>query len=57
MSISYDGGPWNLGVSILEFRGDKIARDSMYVTGGVGCIKVAGSVEVRAIAAFTPRHA
>jgi SnoaL-like domain len=32
ISISYDGGPWSLGVSILEFRGDKIARESIYVT-------------------------
>jgi SnoaL-like domain len=34
ISISYDQGPWNLGVSILEFRGDKIARESIYVTQG-----------------------
>jgi SnoaL-like domain len=34
VSISYDQGPWNFGVSILEFRGDKIARESIYVTGG-----------------------
>jgi SnoaL-like domain len=34
LSISYDGGPWSLGVSILEFRGDKIARESIYVTEG-----------------------
>ena len=26
--------PWNLGVSILEFRGEKIARESIYVTEG-----------------------
>jgi hypothetical protein len=32
--ISYDQGPWNFGVSILEFRGDKIARESIYVTEG-----------------------
>jgi hypothetical protein len=32
ISVSYDGGPWSLGVSILEFRGDKIARESIYVT-------------------------
>jgi hypothetical protein len=31
-SISYDGGPWNLTVSILEFRGDKVARESIYIT-------------------------
>jgi hypothetical protein len=27
----YDGGPWNYGVSILEFRGDKVARETIYV--------------------------
>jgi hypothetical protein len=26
--------PWNFGVSILEFRGDKIARESIYVAQG-----------------------
>jgi hypothetical protein len=25
VSVSYEHGPWNFGVSILEFRGDKIA--------------------------------
>jgi hypothetical protein len=34
LSVSYDGSPQNLGVSILEFRGDKIARESVYVTEG-----------------------
>jgi hypothetical protein len=34
ISISYDQGPSNFGVSILEFRGDKIARESIYVTEG-----------------------
>ncbi|HEX6584982.1 MAG TPA: nuclear transport factor 2 family protein [Thermoleophilaceae bacterium] len=34
ISISYDQGPWNLGVSILELRGDRIARESIYVTQG-----------------------
>ncbi len=29
-SISYDGGPWNLTVSILEFRGDKVAHETIY---------------------------
>ena len=32
ISISYDGGPPYLGISILEFRGDRIARESIYVT-------------------------
>ncbi len=34
LSISYGEGPWSFGVSILEFRGDKIARESIYVTEG-----------------------
>ena len=34
ISISYGGGPANFGVSILEFRGDKIARESIYVAEG-----------------------
>lgn len=34
ISISYDGGPPNFGVSILEFRGEKIARESIYVAEG-----------------------
>jgi hypothetical protein len=34
ISISYDEDPTMLGVSILEFRGDKIARESIYVTEG-----------------------
>jgi hypothetical protein len=34
ISISYDQGPWNFGVSILEFRGDKIGRESIYVAEG-----------------------
>jgi hypothetical protein len=31
-SLSYDGGPWHLGVAILEFRGDKVAHETIYVT-------------------------
>jgi hypothetical protein len=34
LSISYDGGPRSYGVSILELRGDKIARESIYVAEG-----------------------
>jgi SnoaL-like domain len=34
ISIRYDEGPRNFGVSILEFRGDKITRESIYVTEG-----------------------
>jgi hypothetical protein len=32
--IRYDGGPWNYGVEILEFRGDKVAHESIYVMEG-----------------------
>jgi hypothetical protein len=32
LAISYDGGKWNPAVSILEFRDDRIARESIYVT-------------------------
>src|SRR5262245_19103699 len=32
--ISYDGGPWMFGVGLYEFRGDKIARESVYVMDG-----------------------
>ena len=31
-SIRYDDGPWNFTVSILEFRGEKVARESIYIT-------------------------
>jgi SnoaL-like domain len=34
ISISYDQGPTSFGVSILEFRDGKIARESIYVTEG-----------------------
>lgn len=27
----YDGGPWLHGVTILEFRGDKVARETIYL--------------------------
>ena len=37
----------NFGVSILEFRGDKIARETIYVARGLGGAGVAGAVEVR----------
>jgi hypothetical protein len=33
-SIRYDGGPWHYGCGILEFRGDKVARETIYVTQG-----------------------
>lgn len=34
ISIRYDQGPTSFGISILEFRGDKIARESIYVAEG-----------------------
>jgi hypothetical protein len=34
LSVTYDQGPPNFGVSILEFREGKIARESIYVTEG-----------------------
>ncbi len=34
VSVTYDEGPVNYGVSILELRDDKIARESIYVAEG-----------------------
>jgi hypothetical protein len=34
LAISYGDGPPSFGVSILELRGGKIARESIYVTEG-----------------------
>jgi SnoaL-like domain len=34
LSVSYDGGPWMLGVQLLEFRGEKVARERIYVMEG-----------------------
>ena len=34
LSVTYDSGPRSFGVSILELRGDRIARESIYVTEG-----------------------
>ena len=31
-SVSYNGGPWVMGVQLLEFRGDRVARERIYVT-------------------------
>jgi hypothetical protein len=30
--VSYSAGPWTPGVAIVRFRGDKIAREAIYVT-------------------------
>ena len=32
--ISYDGSPWMFTVNILQFRGDKIASERLYVMEG-----------------------
>jgi hypothetical protein len=32
--IRYDGGPSWFGVSILEFRGEKVARETIYAGEG-----------------------
>ncbi len=33
-SVSYDGGPWQFGVQLLDFRGDLVARERIYVMEG-----------------------
>ena len=32
--ISYDGAPWMFAVNILRFRGDRIAREAIYIMDG-----------------------
>ena len=32
--ISYDGAPWMYSVSLLEFRGDKVAHERIYIMHG-----------------------
>jgi ketosteroid isomerase-like protein len=34
VSASYNGGPWQYGVQLLEFRDGKVARERIYVTEG-----------------------
>ncbi len=34
LAASYDGGPTMYGVALLEFRGDMIARERIYVMDG-----------------------
>jgi ketosteroid isomerase-like protein len=31
LSVSYDGSSWLQGVQLLEFRGDKVVRERIYV--------------------------
>ena len=37
--ISYDGGPWMFTISVLLFRGDKVAREFLYVLDGFEAAK------------------
>ena len=32
--ISYDGKPWTYTVNLLEFRGDKVAHERIYIMDG-----------------------
>jgi hypothetical protein len=32
LTVSYDGGPGMLGIAVVEFRGDRVARERIYVT-------------------------
>jgi hypothetical protein len=34
VSVSYNSGPWQYGVQLLEFRDDKVARERIYVMEG-----------------------
>jgi hypothetical protein len=34
LRVRYDGGPWNYGVEILEFRGTTVSRETIYVMDG-----------------------
>ncbi len=32
--VRYDGGPWSQAIDVLEFRGEKVAAESIYVFDG-----------------------
>jgi hypothetical protein len=34
VSISYNGGPWQYAVQLMEFRDDKVVRERIYVMEG-----------------------
>jgi hypothetical protein len=34
LGIRYDGGPWAFGVDVLEFRGERVSRETVYVMDG-----------------------
>jgi hypothetical protein len=36
LTVSYNGGPPMLGVGMMQFRGDKIARETVYAMEGFG---------------------
>jgi hypothetical protein len=42
ISVSYNGGPWQYAVQLLEFLDDKVARERIYVMEGLGGPRVAG---------------
>ncbi len=33
-SLRYDDGPWNFGCSLLEFKGNKVIKETIYVMQG-----------------------
>ena len=33
-SVSYNDGPWQFGIQLIDFRGDKVARERIYVMEG-----------------------
>lgn len=34
LSLQYNGGPWQFGCSLLEFRREKVARETIYIMTG-----------------------
>lgn len=46
-SISYNDGPWNYACSILEFSGDKVARETKGMGGAGVALQMAFGVEGR----------
>ncbi|HEY2958678.1 MAG TPA: nuclear transport factor 2 family protein [Actinomycetota bacterium] len=46
VSASYNGGPWQFGVQLLEFRGDRVARRADLRHGGLGGPRVASPLAV-----------
>ena len=46
--ISYDGAPWMYTVNLLEFRGDKVAHERIYIMDGWEAGRLAGTLAGRA---------